>query len=43
MRDENLETVYRLYLRRSEDAAANPLRHRLFMDLIERYGERVSL
>jgi hypothetical protein len=43
MRDENLETVYRVYLRRSEDAAANPLRHRLFMDLIERYGERVSL
>ncbi len=43
LRDDNLATVYRIYLRRSENPANNPLRHRLFMDLIERYGEKVTL
>ena len=43
MRDDDLATVYRIYLRRSETPANNPLRHRLFMDLIERYGEKVTL
>ena len=42
LRDARLETVYRIYLRRSDDAAANPLRHRLFMDLIAKYGAKVS-
>ena len=43
LRDDDLATVYRIYLRRSEDPANNPLRHHLFMDLIERYGEKVTL
>ena len=43
MRDDDLATVYRIYLRRSENPANNPLRHRLFMDLIRKYGEKVTL
>ncbi|MDE0363355.1 MAG: (2Fe-2S) ferredoxin domain-containing protein [Chloroflexota bacterium] len=43
LRDDDLATVYRIYLRRSENPADNPRRHRLFMDLIERYGEKVTL
>ena len=43
MRDEALETVYRIYLRRSDNPATNPTRHQLFTDLIAKYGERVSL
>ncbi len=43
LRDDDLATVYRIYLRRSENPANNPLRHRLFMDLIEKYGEKVTL
>ena len=43
MRDDDLATVYRIYLRRSENPADNPRRHRLFMDLIEQYGEKVTL
>lgn len=43
LRDDDLTTVYRIYLRRSENPANNPLRHRLFMDLIEKYGEKVTL
>ena len=43
MRDESLETVYRIYLRRSDDESSNPARHRLFMQLIDKYGARVSL
>lgn len=43
LRDNDLATVYRIYLRRSENPANNPLRHCIFMDLIERYGERVTL
>lgn len=43
MRDDGLATVYRIYLRQSENPANNPLRHRLFMDLIGRYGEKVNL
>lgn len=42
MGDEQLETVYRIYLRRSETAANNPLRHQLFMALIEKYGSTVT-
>ena len=42
MGDEQLETVYRIYLRRSEIAANNPLRHQLFMALIEKYGSTVT-
>ena len=43
LRDDRLETVYRIYLRRSENAAANPLRHELFMALMEKYGATVAL
>lgn len=43
MRDDDLATVYRIYLRRSENPANNPLRHRLFMDLIQKYGDKVTL
>ena len=43
LRDDDLATVYRIYLRRSENPDHNPLRHRLFMDLMEQYGEKVTL
>lgn len=43
LRDDDLATVYRIYLRRSENPDNNPRRHRLFMDLIERHGEKVTL
>ena len=42
-RGDDLATVYRIYLRRSENPAHNPPRHRLFMDLIEKYGAKVTL
>ena len=42
MGDDNLETVYRIYLRRSENSAANPVRHRLFMALMDKYGSTVT-
>jgi hypothetical protein len=42
MGDDQLETVYRIYLRRSENSAANPLRHQLFMALIDNYGSTVT-
>ena len=42
MGDDQLETVYRIYLRRSENAAANPLRHQLFMALMDKYGSTVT-
>ena len=42
LRNDHLETVYRIYLRRSENAASNPLRHELFMELIARYGCTVT-
>ncbi len=43
LRDDDLATVYRIYLRRSETPANNPLRHHLFMNLTEKYGEKVTL
>ena len=42
MGNDNLETIYRIYLRRSENPAANPLRHRLFMAMIDKYGSKVT-
>ena len=42
MGDDQLETVYRIYLRRSENAAANPVRHRLFLALMDKYGSTVT-
>ena len=43
LRDDNLETVYRIYLRRSNNADSNPLRHSLFLALMEKYGAVVNL
>ena len=43
LRDGDLETVYRIYLRRSENEDNNPLRHALFMALVEKYGSVVNL
>ena len=43
LRDGDLETVYRIYLRRSEHEDTNPLRHTLFMALVEKYGSVVNL
>ena len=42
MGDDQLETVYRIYLRRSENAANNPLRHALFLALMDKYGSKVT-
>lgn len=42
MGDDQLETVYRIYLRRSENAANNPLRHQLFLALMDKYGSTVT-
>ena len=42
MGDDQLETVYRIYLRRSENAANNPLRHDLFLALMDKYGSTVT-
>ncbi len=43
LRDGDLETVYRIYLRRSENEDSNPLRHAMFMALAEKYGSVVNL
>ena len=43
LRDGDLETVYRIYLRRSENEDSNPLRHAMFMALVEKYGSVVNL
>ena len=40
LRDGDLETVYRIYLRRSETEDSNPLRHALFMALVEKIRVR---
>ena len=43
LRDDDLATVYRIYLRRAENPTNDPRRHRLFMNLTEKYGEKVTL
>lgn len=43
LRDHRMETVYRIYLRRADNPDHNPLRHRLFTDLIAKYGAKVNL
>ena len=42
MGDDQLETVYRIYLRRSENAANDPMRHDLFLALMDKYGSTVT-
>ena len=41
--EENQEPVLRIYLRKSDDEATNQPRHELFMALLEKYGESLSL
>ena len=41
--DQNQEPVLRIYLRKSEKEETNQPRHDLFMSLIEKYGETVSV
>ena len=41
--DKDDESVFRIYLRKSEVDATNLPRHELFMGLIEQYGENVTV
>ena len=41
--DKDDESVFRIYLRKSEVDATNRPRHELFMGLIEQYGENVTV
>ena len=41
--EENQEPVLRIYLRKSENEATNQPRHELFMGLLEKYGESLSV
>ena len=42
-RDEELETVFRIYLRKSDNDETNQPRHDLFMHLLEKYGGKVQV
>ncbi len=42
-KDQNLEPVLRIYLRKSDDDATNQPRHELFMGLMKKYGETVKI
>lgn len=42
-KDENLEPVLRIYLRKSDDDQTNQPRHELFMGLLEKYGDTVKV
>ncbi len=42
-KDENLEPVLRIYLRKSDDDATNQPRHDLFMRLLDKYGDTVQV
>ncbi len=41
--DQNQESVLRIYLRKSEQQETNQPRHELFMSLMEKYGESISV
>jgi len=41
--DQNQESVLRIYLRKSEQQETNQPRHDLFMRLLEKYGETISV
>ena len=41
--EENQEPVLRIFLRKSENEATNQPRHELFMGLLEKYGESLSM
>ncbi len=42
-KDQDLEPVLRVYLRKSEKEETNQPRHDLFMSLMEKYGETVAI
>jgi hypothetical protein len=42
-KDDNLEPVLRVYLRKSDNEDTNQPRHDLFMKLMEKYGETVQI
>ena len=42
-KDENGESVLRIYLRKSDNDETNQPRHNLFMGLLEKYGETVKV
>ena len=42
-RDAELETVFRIYLRKSDNEETNQPRHDLFMHLLEKYGNKVQV
>ena len=42
-KDAELETVFRIYLRKSDDDETNQPRHDLFMNLLEKYGPEVQV
>ena len=42
-KDQDLEPVLRVYLRKSEKEETNQPRHDLFMSLMQKYGETVSI
>lgn len=42
-KDENGESVLRIYLRKSDNDKTNQPRHNLFMGLLEKYGETVKV
>jgi hypothetical protein len=41
--DQNQEPALRIYLRKSEQQETNQPRHQLFMSLMEKYGETISV
>ena len=41
--DQNQEPALRIYLRKSEQRETNQPRHQLFMSLMEKYGETISV
>ncbi len=43
MRDADGNPAMRIYLRKSENEATNPLRHDFFMGLLDRYPEPIAL
>ena len=42
-KDEERETVFRIYLRKSDNDETNQPRHDLFMHLLEKYGKTVQV
>ena len=43
MRDGDGNPAMRIYLRKSDDDATNPHRHRFFMSLLDKYPDKIAL